>query len=181
MELSRVIRATLTLTVMGIALVGCSTGDPGDPRPATTTAGSTTKATSGPTSTSASGGSLASYDPCAELEAVASRFNLTAIEDKGDQECYARYSSSVAIQVGVISDSSLAEAGKGPNAEVSDTTVNGRTAKLVRKAASNTACAVAMGVGADRVDVAASATASLDEACDAATKVATAIEPKLPK
>lgn len=179
MELTRVIRPVLALALASLALVGCSTNEPGNPTPGTTTAGGSTSEDSSPTTTSEAGDPLADFDPCAALEEVAGQFNLTGIEKDGE-DCFAQYSSSVTVLVGPI-DAPLAEAGKGPQAEVSDTTVNGREAKLVRKAYTNTACAIALKVGDGRVDAVASANASLDEACDAATKVATAIEPQLPK
>ncbi|WP_170185189.1 DUF3558 family protein [Saccharothrix texasensis] len=175
------IRPVLVLAVAALALAGCSTKEPGDATAGPTTGGATTTKGSSPTTTSASGASIADFDPCAELEALAAQFNLTAIEDEGADGCFARYSPTVGVTVAGSPDLSIDDAGKGPNAQTTDTTVNGRKAKLVRRAASDTACAVAMEVGSDRVDVVASANASLDEACAAATAVAEAIEPKLPK
>ena len=60
--------------------------------------------------------------------------------------------------------------------------IGSRKAKLVKAPSTKSSCLVAIEVtSTSRVDVGASANASLAEACDAATKVATAIEPKLPK
>ncbi|MFC6094786.1 hypothetical protein [Saccharothrix lopnurensis] len=177
--MTRVIRPVLALALASLALVACSTNEPGNPNPGTTTAGGTTSGNSSPTTTSGAGDPLADFDPCAALREVAGQFNLTGIEEDGD-DCFAEFSPSVTVLVGPI-DAPLAEAGKGPQAEVSDTEVNGREAKLVRKAYTNTACAVALAVGEGRVDTVASADASLEEACDAATRVATAIEPQLPE
>ncbi|MFC5058061.1 DUF3558 family protein [Saccharothrix xinjiangensis] len=175
-------RPVLVLSLAALALVGCSTNEPGNPTSGTTTDAATTSKGSSPTTTSAAGGSpLADFDPCAEMEALSGQLNLTGIEEDGSQECFARYSSEVGVIAKVFLDLPLDEAGKGPNAEVSDTSVNGREAKLVRRAASDTACAVAIGVGSDRFDIVASANASLDQACDAATTLAEALEPQLPK
>lgn len=176
-------RLVLPLVVFGVVVSGCSTNEPGTPSPGTNTATSASETDTPPTSTSAgSGASLATYKPCDELNAVASQLGLTSIAEDGTQECKARYATTVAVRVKAFRDIGLDKVEGGPNAVFSDTSVGSRKAKLVKKAFSDSACAVALQVTANsRVDVVASANISLDEACDAATKVATAIEPKLPK
>jgi hypothetical protein len=143
----------------------------------------TTPKTSSPTGTSSGAStSLASYKPCDELKVVAGQLGLTEIAEEGTHKCGARYGATVSLGVEAFLDIGLKDVSGGPNAEFSDVPVGARKAKLVKKAFSNSACAVAIEVSAkSRVDVVASANVSLDEACEAATKVATAIEPKLPK
>jgi len=122
------------------------------------------------------------FKPCDELNVVAGQLGLSGIEEDGDQECSARYATTVAVRVKAFLDIGLNDVAGGPNAEFSDIAVGSRKAKLVKKAFSSSACATAIEVSAtSRVDVVASANISLDESCDAATKVATAIEPRFPR
>ncbi|MBP2339619.1 hypothetical protein JOF41_005797 [Saccharothrix coeruleofusca] len=128
------------------------------------------------------GDTLADFDSCKVLESVAGQFGLTEIEEVGTQECQAEYSTSTGVTLKAWPELGIAEAKGGPNAEISDTRINGRKAKLVEKAFTSSACMIALEVDAkSRVDVITSANVSLDEACDAATKIAAAVEPKLPK
>ncbi|WP_189223949.1 DUF3558 family protein [Saccharothrix coeruleofusca] len=168
---------------MGLALVSCSDGEAGDASPVSTTT-TTTDAGGATSSTSkqASGNALESIDPCEVLNSVASQFNLTRIEEGDSDSCAADYSKTVTVQFDIHADRRLADYRPEPTSELSDTSVGGRKAKLVKKALTSSSCAVAVEVSAtSRFDVFASANASLDEACDAATKVAAAVEPKLPK
>lgn len=178
-------RFALPLAVLGLTLAGCSGGEGGTPSPETTTTPTKATGTSQPpsTSTPSGGGSaLADFDSCGVLESVAGQFGLTEIEEVGAQECQAEYSASAGVTLKAWPELGVAEATGGPNAEISDTQVSGRKAKLVEKAFSSSACMIAIEVGpTSRVDVIASANVSLEEACDAATKVATAVEPKLPE
>ncbi len=113
---------------------------------------------------------------------MAGQVPLTEIEKEGSTGCGARYGTTVSLGLKTFLDIGLKEVSGGSNAEFSDTTIGSRKAKLVKKAYSDSACAVAIEVSAtSRVDVVASANISLDEACAAANAVATAIEPKLPK
>ena len=178
-------RYTLALAVVGFALSGCTSGESGNPSPETksTTSTSSESSTSPPSSTpSGPGKSLTGYKPCVELTGVAAQLGLTEIQEDGTQECLAEYPDSVTVRVKAFPEIGLKDVDGGPNAEFSDTTVGSRKAKLVKKAFTSTACAVALEVSTtSRIDVVASSNSSLDKACDAATKVATAIEPKLPK
>ncbi|MBB5954625.1 hypothetical protein FHS29_001195 [Saccharothrix tamanrassetensis] len=113
---------------------------------------------------------------------MAATFNLTEIEKTGAQQCDAEFSPTVGVTLKVWPTKGIAEATGAGNQQISDTKVGARDAKLIKKGASDTLCAVAVEVrSSSRVDFIASANASLDEACDAATKLAEAVEPKLPK
>ncbi|HWO67890.1 MAG TPA: DUF3558 family protein [Umezawaea sp.] len=173
----------LSLVALCVGLTGCSTQQPGNPTAGTTTSTSaTTSENPSPTTSTGAGGSLAQFDSCAVLTGVAGPLGLTAIEEDGAQECKSRYATTVSVRVKAFPSLGLKDVTGGPNAEFSDVTVGAHKAKLVKKALSSSACAVALEVGpTSRVDVVASANASLDEACAAANAVATAIEPKLPK
>lgn len=174
-------RTAASLVLLGVALASCSSGEAGNPSPATT-ASVDTEETTKPTSTSSASNSLADVDPCEVLNSVAPQFGLTKIEEDDSDSCVADYSNSVSIGLDVHADRGLADYQPEPTSELSDTSVGGRKAKLVKKALTSTSCAMVVEVSAtSRFDVFASANASLDEACRAATDVATAVEPKLPK
>jgi hypothetical protein len=187
MQLTRnlVIRSILPLAVVGLALAGCTTKEPGDPTAGGTA--TTTKSSGGSpvttTKPSSGGSSLADFDPCAEMTAVASRISLTEIEEDGRQECKARWGqSTTAVRVKAFPELSIGEVVGGANSKFTDLTIGSHKARMVTAPSSSTSCAVTVEITAkSRVDVVASATSSQDEACDAATKLATAIEPKLPK
>ncbi|WP_189223948.1 hypothetical protein [Saccharothrix coeruleofusca] len=116
------------------------------------------------------------------LESIASQFGLTKIEEDDSTSCDAVYSDSVSVRLDVYPDAGLVDYSPGPSSVISDTNVGSRKAKLVEKALTSSSCAVAVEVGvSSRVDIAASADTSLDEACDAAARVAVAVESKLPK
>jgi hypothetical protein len=86
----------------------------------------------------------------------------------------------VTVGVSLYPDKGLKDYNLGPQAEPSDIKVGAHEAKLVKKALTKTACAVAIGVSdSSRVDVNGTGE-DLELTCEAATKVATAIEPKLP-
>lgn len=172
-------RVILALAVLGAVATGCSSEEPGDPTPQGSDSTSTER-TSQTTSTkpSSGGASLTDFDACEAVNSVATQLNLTEIEVDGDA-CDAEFSATVSVTVEPKPDLKIDEAvGK----ELSDIDVGPRKAKLVKAPATDSSCLVAIEVTeTDRVDVIAVANASQDEACDAATKVATAIEPKLPK
>lgn len=175
-------RLVLPLALLGLALAGCGTGTGGTPSPATTTTTATSKASPTTTSGGSSSGSLASFDTCKALQDVASQFSLTDIEEEGTQQCGAQFSPTVGVGLKAWPSKGIADATGAGNQKISDISIGSRKAKLIERGASDTLCAVAVEVTkSSRVDVIASANASLAEACDAAQKVATAIEPKLPK
>ncbi|MFE9744589.1 DUF3558 family protein [Saccharothrix saharensis] len=169
-------RVVLASALLGLVVTGCTTQ--GTPTPG---AGSTTteKAVETTTSTKPSGGgdTLADFDACEALKSAAG-LQLTEVEADG-QACDAEFSATTSVTVKAQPSLKIDEAvGK----ELSDITVGSRKAKLVKAPSSESSCLVAIEVTAtSRVDVGASANASQAEACEAATKVATAIEPKLPK
>ncbi|MBP2339615.1 hypothetical protein JOF41_005793 [Saccharothrix coeruleofusca] len=169
--------------LLGVGLAGCG-GEQGNPSAASTTAvtGTSTNASIPSVSSTSGGTSLAGFDPCGPFNDVAGRFGLTEIEEADSTSCDAEYSKSVSIRLDVHLDSGIADYNLLPDAEPSDTQVGSRKAKLVKKTLSASSCAVAMEVTtSSRIDVVATANVSLDEACDAVTKVAAAVEPKLPK
>ncbi|NUT54332.1 MAG: hypothetical protein HOV94_44645 [Saccharothrix sp.] len=173
-------RVVLAVAVLGAVAAGCGDGGTtgtATPGPTTTTTG---KASGGTTTTkpSAGGDALADFDSCEALNSVAAQLKLTEIEPDGEA-CDAEFSATTSVTVKGQPSLKIDEAvGK----ELSDITVGSRRAKLVKAPSSASSCLVTVEVTeSSRVDVGASANASLDEACDAATKVATAIEPELPK
>ena len=172
-------RVVLALTVLGAVATGCTTGGTATPG---TTASTPTEQTSKTTTTSkpSSGGdALADFDPCEVLNSVAAQLKLTEIEEEGGDTCLAHYSSTVSFSLAAHPDLGIDEAVGG---EKSDITVGSRKAKLVKTPTTQSSCLVAIEVSpTSRVDVGTSANASLDEACEAARTIATAIEPKLPK
>lgn len=183
--MSLVKRSVLLVVALGLMAAGCSNGETGTPAPATNTSTSGTSEATTPASTSSSSGDpLATFDSCKALTAIAGQFVLTEIKEVDKQECGAEYGakSGVSVSIKAWPDLAVKDVKGGPNAEFSDITIGSRKARLVKKAFSSSACAIAVEVSAtSRVDFASSANVSLDDACDAATKIATAVEPTLPK
>ncbi|GGP56480.1 DUF3558 family protein [Saccharothrix coeruleofusca] len=174
-------RTTALLMLAGLALVSCS-GEDGTPSPATTTTTAVTASTTRPTSTSSTGNALGSVDPCEAFDSNASRLGLTQVEEDDSDSCTATYSDSVTLGLDIHPDKGLADFVPQAATELSDTQVGSRKAKLAKKAFTSSSCAVVIEISAtSRIDVFASADASLDEACEAVTKVVVAIEPNLPK
>jgi hypothetical protein len=185
--MSLVSRSVFLVVALGLVVTGCSQQKSGNPAPVTSAQTSTTSSaeTSSPTSSSAgTGKALADFDGCEVLTAVAGQFSLTDIKEIAKAQCGAQYgaASGVSVSLKAWPDLGYQEAKGGANAEVSDTTVGSRKAKLVKKAFSSASCLVAVEVtSTSRVDFMSSANVSLDDACSAATALATAVEPSLPK
>ncbi|XVS64170.1 DUF3558 family protein [Actinosynnema sp. CA-299493] len=172
-------RVALSLAVSAMVVTGCTTGGTATPGTTGSTPTEQTSKTTTSTKPSGGGGSLADFDPCAVLESVTSQLNLTDLEPTDEKECLADYSSTVSIGLTKQPELAIGEAVGGEKSEIN---IGSRKALLVKTPTTKSSCLVAVEVTpTSRVDVAASADASLDEACEAATKVATAIEPKLPK
>ncbi|MGM1061073.1 hypothetical protein [Saccharothrix sp. Mg75] len=172
-------RVLLAFAVVAAVATGCTTEEPGDPTPGGTASSTTGNAVETTTSTPATGGDVfAGFDACDVLESVAGQVSLTEIEPDGDA-CDAILGTTNAVSLKPEPDLKIDEAvGK----DVSSISVGSRDAKLVKAPASDTSCLVAIEVTpTDRVDIASSDNTSLDKACDAATRVANAIEPTLPK
>ncbi|MCE6995782.1 DUF3558 domain-containing protein [Saccharothrix sp. S26] len=169
-------RVFLASVVLGLVLTGCTTEGTPTPSAGSTTTEKTVETTTS-TKASGSGNTLADFDACEALKSAAG-LQLTEIEADG-QACDAEFSATTSVTVKAQPSLKIDEAvGK----ELSDITVGSRKAKLVKAPSSESSCLVAIEVTAtSRVDVGASANASQAEACEAATKVAEAIEPKLPK
>jgi hypothetical protein len=177
MQLTRnvVIRSILPIAVLGLALTACSGKEGGTPTTAPTAKPTTTTSSSG-------GDGLASFDPCAEMEAVAGQLPLTEVENDGKQECKADYGTTVSVRVKAFPALGIDEYVGAATSKITDIPVGTHKGRRITAPSSDSSCAVTIEITAkSRVDVAASANASQDEACDAATKLATAIEPKLPK
>lgn len=124
------------------------------------------------------------FDPCKVLATVAGQFDLTKIDEITKGHCGAEYGAAAGVLVSIKAWPDLAykDATSGANAEFSETTIGSSKAKVVKKGASNSSCLVAVEVTpTSRVDFISSVNASLDDACAAATAVATAVEPTLPK
>ncbi|GAA1357218.1 hypothetical protein [Saccharothrix algeriensis] len=178
-------RSILLILVAGLVLTGCTTTDPGN-----ATAGRdstfTTETSEGTTTTSAPAGGgdeLAKFDACAELNAVAGQFALSRIEKVGAKGCQARWGqTTTAVTIVAVPELPIGEATGGPDARYSDVMIGARKAKRVEAGLTDVSCLVAVEVTAEsRVDFYGAATTSVDESCAAATKLAEAVEPKLPK
>ncbi len=177
------IRSVLPIAVVGLVLAGCTSKTPGE---ASSSGGATTTTTSAaPTTTSASSGGdkLANFDPCAELNAVASQFSLTRVEKKSAEHCAARWGqTTTAVGIIVFPSLGVTDVVPGANTTTTDTKVGSRQTKRLEKATTTTDCAFAVEVTPkSRVDFFASTTGSSSEACDVAKQLAEAVEPKLPK
>jgi Protein of unknown function (DUF3558) len=185
--MSLLTRSACLVVAIGLVTVGCSQEEGGSPAPATSAQSSSSPAESSTSASSPSpdsGNALTSFDSCEVLSSIAGQFSLTEVEEVGNQECGAEYGAveGVSVSIKAWPELSVKDATGGPNAELSDTTIGSRKAKLVKKAYSSSACIVAVEVtSTSRVDFLSSANVSLDKACDAATKIATAVEPTLPK
>lgn len=180
-----VIRSILPIAVLGVVLAGCADKQGGTP-----TAGSDTPATTGtsakPTTTSPSGtgADLESFDACAAVQAAAGQLPLTEIEPAGKQSCDAEWGTTVSVGVKAYPTLGVADFVPGSSSQVSDITIGSHKARKVTApgGGTNSSCAVTIEITAkSRVDIVATANASQEEACDAAQKLAEAIEPKLPK
>ncbi|XVV08090.1 DUF3558 family protein [Actinosynnema sp. CA-248983] len=166
-----------------MVLAGCTSKEPGDPSAGSTTTTSPDKSPTTTSSSAAAGSAITDFDLCAEFEAVAGQFSISRIEKTGKQDCSGRWGqTTTSVGVKVFPSLSIAEAKGQPGARFSDTTVGSRKAKKVEAGLTDTSCLIAVEVGPkSRVDFYGEATASVGESCDAAQKLAEAIEPKLPK
>lgn len=173
-------RVVLALTVLGGVATGCTTG--GTATPATTSQVTSAEQTSETTSTkpSTGGGSLADFDTCEALNAVASQLGLTEIEADG-QSCDAEFNATTSVTIKARPDQGLADV-VATTGQLSDTRIGTRNAKLLKGSTTDESCLIAVEVSSkSRIDIAGSSNNSQADSCDAVTKVATAIEPKLPK
>ncbi|WP_158847023.1 DUF3558 family protein [Saccharothrix deserti] len=168
------------MTVFGAVATGCTTGGTATPG---TTGSTPTEQTSDTTSTkpSTGGGSLADFDTCGALNAVAPQLNLTEITPDDADKCDAEFSPTTSVALQIWPDKGLADV-VTTTGEVSSTTVGSRKATMLKGSTTDESCLIAVEVTAtSRVDVVGSSNNSQADSCDAVTKVATAIEPKLPK
>lgn len=172
-------RVVLPLVLLGAVATGCTTGGTATPG---TTASTSTDRTSETTSTkpSSGGSSLADFDTCEALNAVAPQLGLTEIVPD-DDECDAEFNATTSVKLTARPDQSIADVAT-TTGQLSDTKVGARKARLLKGSTTDESCLIAVEVGSkSRVDIAGSSNNSQADSCDAVTKVATAIEPKLPK
>jgi hypothetical protein len=173
-------RVVLSFAVLGAVATGCTTG--GTATPGTTGAKTTEQTSKTTTSTKPSGDSdlLADFDSCTVLQSLASQLNLSNIEAVDEKECGADYGDTGAV--GLTKQPELAIADASGDGKKSDISIGSRKARLVEAPSTKNSCLVAVEVAPmSRVDVITSSRTNLAEACETATKVATAVEPKLPK
>ncbi|GAA2668543.1 MULTISPECIES: DUF3558 family protein [Actinosynnema] len=179
------LRTTAAL-IIAAALTACSTVEPGSPSAASTqdsSSGSTSA--SKPTSGSAPSDQLSS---CEILTEVAPEQGLENIQERtggaaSTDACNARNSTKqLSLGLSIYPTLNLADYQPGPTSQISDTTVGTRKAKLVKEAASQLDCVIAIEISpTSRADVFAYSINSLDEACATAEALAKAVEPSLPK
>ncbi|MFD0199430.1 MULTISPECIES: DUF3558 family protein [Saccharothrix] len=172
-------RVVLSLAVLGVVATGCTTGGTATPGPTGATTTERTSEATTSTKPSNGGDALADFDPCEVINSVAAQLNLTEIEESGARECLAEYSTTASVSLVKQPELAIGDAVGG---EMTDISVGSHKAKLVKTPTTSSSCMVTIEVTAtSRVDVTSSTNASLDEACAAATAVAEAVEPKLPK
>ncbi|ATE53232.1 DUF3558 family protein [Actinosynnema pretiosum] len=168
------------------ALTACSTVEPGNPS-AASPQGSASGSTSAskPTSGSAPSDQLSS---CEILTEVAAEQDLENIQERtggaaSTDACNAENSKKkLSLGLSIYPTLALADYKPGPTSKISDTTVGTRKAKLVKEAASQLDCVIAIEISpTSRADVFAYSINSLDEACATAETLAKAVEPSLPK
>jgi hypothetical protein len=173
-------RVVLALALLGAVATGCTTG--GTPTPGPTGGSTSTEQTSETTSTKPSTGnsSLANFDSCAALNAVAPQLGLTEIEPDGES-CDAEFNATTSVTMKARADLGLADV-VTTKGEASSTNIGSRKATLLKGSTTDESCLIAVEVTAtSRVDIAGSSNNSQADSCNAVTAVATAIEPKLPK
>lgn len=170
----------LALLLVAGTVTACSTQEPGTPSAAPSGESGSTK-TSSPASSS-SGTSLDELDPCEVLTKVASRSDLTDVTDAGEGSCSAKNSKRASVQLDVLPTLGISQYKAGANSEISETTVGGRAAKLVKKTVTDLDCTVTIEVtSSSRVDVTGYSISSIDDSCAIAQALAKDVEPELPK
>ncbi|PSL55017.1 hypothetical protein B0I31_106541 [Saccharothrix carnea] len=109
-----------------------------------------------------------------------SQLDLSNIEKVDEKECGAEVSTTAYF--GLTKQPELAIADAVGDGKKTDVPIGSHKAKLVEAPAGKNSCLLTIEVApTSRVDIIAVANASGAEACELATRVATAIEPKLPK
>lgn len=171
------LRVVLPVVVLGFALAGCSSNEPGK-----ATAADTPSATSGSSPTSSSSGTgIGEVDPCSLLKSAdVSELKLTTAEKVDENSCQWRTEDRTLVRVNTYPKLGVKDYELGPNSEPSDIKVGTHEAKLIKKVLTNTSCAVVIKL-TDTSSVDVNATGSkLEATCPAAQSVAEAIEPNLP-
>ncbi|WP_189159113.1 DUF3558 family protein [Lentzea pudingi] len=171
------LRVVLPVVVLGFALAGCSSNETGK-----ATAVNTPSTTSGSSPTSSSSGTgLAEVDPCSLLKSAdVSRLKLTTAEKLDENSCQWRAEDRTLVRLNTYPKLGVKDYELGPNSEPSDIKLGTHDAKLIKKALTNTSCAVVIKL-TDTSSVDVNATGSkLDGSCAAAQSIAEAIEPNLP-
>ena len=108
------------------------------------------------------------------------QLNLSNLEKADEKECGAEFPSRGYLALRKQPELAIADAvGDGKK---SDIPIGSHKARVVEAPASKNSCLVTVEVApTSRVDVTAVSNTSGADACEVATKVVTAIEPKLPK
>ncbi|WP_440899580.1 DUF3558 domain-containing protein [Actinosynnema sp.] len=168
----------LALLLIAGTVTACSTQEPGTPSAAPPQDTEGTK-TSGSPST---GPSLDELDPCDVLTEIAPKNDLTDMADADSNGCSAKNSKGVRVQLDVYPTLGISQYQAGANSEISETTVGGRAAKLVKKTVTDLDCTVTIEVtSSSRVDVTGYSISSIDDSCATAQALAKDVEPELPK
>jgi hypothetical protein len=188
--MSLMTRTALSMVAIGLVLTACSTTESGVAQPkadgtATTATSRSEPSTSSPSKSTGSPGTtnaFANAKPCSLVSQVdIGQLQLTDIKELDQEGCELRYPDRVRLRINKYLDKGLKDYVLGSNSEPSDMTIGTRKSKLVKKPVSDMSCAVAIPVtDSSRLDVVATSPADLQKSCDAAMKVATAVEPKLP-
>lgn len=175
--MSSKLRLVLPFAVVGLALVGCSSQEPGNATPGDTP---TTTGKISPTSTS-NGVGIGDVDPCSLLKSEdVSKLNLTAPQKVDANSCQWRTLDRTLVRLSTYANKGLKDYVLGPSSQPSDIQVGKHEAKLVKKSLSDFSCAVSIGVTtSSRIDVNSSGP-GLEGSCAASKSVAEAIEPNLP-
>ncbi|AXX28934.1 hypothetical protein APASM_1569 [Actinosynnema pretiosum subsp. pretiosum] len=124
---------------------------------------------------------------CEILTQIAAEQDLRDIKERtggaaSTDGCNAKNSKKMTLGLNIFPTLNLADYQPGPTSQISDTTVGTRKAKLVKEAASQLDCVIAIEISpTSRADVFAYSINSLDEACSTAEALAKAVEPSLPK
>jgi hypothetical protein len=177
----------VSVAALGGVLLGCAGKEVGSPQPqSTASVGSTppdqTSTMTSVSRSSSNDDSISNLDACGLLtDAEVAQLGLTNVQKGGVSGCDAKYPERVTVGITVRPSLGLGDFQLGQFAKPFDISLGKHKAKRVEGAVSKSSCAVAIAVTEkSRVDVFASSNADPQQACDAAMKVATAVEPKLP-
>ncbi|MFD5828488.1 DUF3558 family protein [Lentzea sp. NPDC060358] len=171
------LRVVLPVVVLGFALTGCSSHEPGK-----ATAGDSPPTTSGSAPAPSSGSSgIAAVEPCSLLKSEdMAKLGLTPAERVDANSCQWRTPDRTLVRLNTYPALGMKDIVPGPQSELSDLEVGTHKAKLIKKSLTSTACAMSIELtSSSRVDINATGM-KLEATCPAVQIVAEAIEPNLP-